>query len=79
MAVEVGWEEIIQSGGDVKNSNSSVVAGYDYLDLVQGYSVSIIGTTVTCVIKVEDIPDSGELIDSVSWEEELYGLPVCPG
>ena len=50
-----------ESSDDVKNSSSSVVTGYDYLDLVQGYSVSIGGTTVTCVIKVEDIPDSGEL------------------
>lgn len=50
-----------ESSGDVKNSSSSVVTGYDYLDLIHGYSVSIVGTTINCVIKVEDIPDTGEL------------------
>jgi hypothetical protein len=39
-----------ESSGDVKNRQGSVVSGYEYVEIVSGYSVSIVGTNLTGVI-----------------------------
>jgi hypothetical protein len=50
--------------GDVKDRLGASMTGKDYLDLVYSTStslVTIVGTTLTCVITVDDIPQNGML------------------